>query len=233
VRLVAASLIAIALFGSDAAYAQRAIERDTGSNIPVPKRARIPESGSKAERGNVVMREFARCTIDRMPGKVATLLAMPLGREYDKAMRQVVSEECLSAGEISFKPILLRGALFTELWQRRMLAESKGKTWGPVLPAYDLSAPIADAGAETKQQQGLLWFADCIVKRDRPAANDVIVRQVGSSAQDEAYARLMPDLGPCLPQGQQVKFSKPILEGVLAEALYRAPAATSTEAGIQ
>ena len=91
-----------------------------------------------------------------------------------------------------------------------------------------LSAPIADADAETKQQQGLLWFADCIVKRDRPAANDVIVRQVGSRAQDEAYARLMPDLGPCLPQGQQVKFSKPILEGVLAEALYRAPAAASS-----
>jgi hypothetical protein len=232
VRLIAASLLAVALFGGDAAYAQRAIERDTGSNIPVAKRAQIPERGSKAQRGNVVMREFARCTIDRMPGKVATLLAMPLGPEYDKVMRQVVTDECLSTGEIRFKPILLRGALFTELWQRRMLAESKGKAWAPSLPAYDLSAPIGDADAETKQQ-GLLWFADCIVKRDRPAANDVIVHQVGSKAQDEAYARLMPNLGPCLPQGQQVKFSKPILEGVLAEALYRAPAAVSTETGIQ
>jgi hypothetical protein len=222
-----------AAFCSDAAYAQRSVEIDTGSNIPVPKRARVPERGSMAERGNIVMREFARCTIDKKPGKVAALLAMPLGGEYDKAMRQVVTDDCLSAGEIRFQPILLRGALFTELWQRRVLAESKSKPWGPALPAYDLNAPMVDADAKAQLQQSLLSFGDCIVKRDRPAANDVVVRQVGSKSQDEAYARLMPDLGPCLPQGQQVKFSKPILEGVLAEALYRAPAATSTEAGIQ
>ena len=232
IRLGALLLVAAGVLGAPA-HAQRAYEKETGSNIPIPKRAQIPEKGSDAEQGRVVMAEFARCTLDREPAKVAKLLGQPLGHAYVAAMQDLVSDECLAAGQITFQPILLRGALFTELWRRRVIAEAKGQTWEPVLPVYDLSTPITDPDPAVQRQAGLLWLGDCIVKRDRAAANDVVVRPTASKAQSEAYSRLIPNLSPCLPQGQQVTFSKPILEGALAEALYRAPAAPKIESGAQ
>jgi hypothetical protein len=154
---------------------------------------------------------------------------MPLGPEYSRALTKMVGPDCLWDGELRFKAIIIRGAMFTELWRRRVIAESRGKPWGPVLPAYVFADVPMDASPAIKQQAALLWLGDCIVKRDRAAASEVLLQPIGSKAQRQAYTRLNPNLGPCLPEGMKLTFSKSILEGALAEALYRAPTAEVKE----
>ena len=235
-KLLATLLIGAACVAGAPAHAQREVERTTGSNIPVPKRGRIPDSVSysEADRGRIAAAGVARCIVDSAPDKVKTALSLPFGKELNKTLAALAAEDCLSTGEVHYSATLFRGALFAELWRRRVAAEAKGQSWGPALDAYDPSLPVAaDADPATKQQLGLLWFADCIVKRDRAAANDVVVRPIASKEQAEAYTRLIPNLSPCLLQGQEVKFSKPVLEGVLAAVLYRAPAAPKTVSGVQ
>lgn len=230
-RAVAPIAMLSTLLASSLAAAQSKFEYNPGSGIAVPKRAAIPDRGSKAERGRIALLQFARCTIDRSPRQVTAALSMPLGPDYYSALGRLASDDCLSSGELRFHPILLRGALFAELWSRRAEASKKGRSWGPVLPTYDLNATIDSSSLEVARQQMLLRFADCVIKRDRSAVDDVVRLPVGSKEQAAAYVRLRPHLGTCLQQGSQIVFSKSNLQGILAEALYRAPTADVTDAG--
>ena len=70
-------------------------------------------------------------------------------------------------------------------------------------------------------QYALLYLADCVIKRDAQDAGDVVLLPTASKAQEASFKKLIPNLGPCLVQGQKIAFSKPIIEGILAEVLYR------------
>lgn len=206
-------------------FAQRATESE--NLFQVPKRAVISdEQGySVADRGRIAMAQFARCVVDRRSAQLQRVLSMPLGPQYDRQLNSMATDQCLGNGQLSFNAVLFRGALFAELWRRRAAADRDGQKWGPVFDSINWSTPIADdATASVKVQFALQLFADCIVKRDRPTASEVVLLPIASKAQNDAYARLTPILGSCLPKGQQVKFNKPTLEGILAEVLYRSPA---------
>jgi len=168
-----------------------------------------------------VLSEFARCVADRSPARVTSALSLPISIAYSRAMKNMASDECLSSGMMHFNIQLFRGALFSELWRRRVAAERKGRPWGPVLPPFDVNSPDEETYAEAQQQRELLSFGDCVVKRDRTDASDILTLPIASREQRDAYRRLIPHLDPCVSQGTQITFSKPILEGALAEALYR------------
>lgn len=67
----------------------------------------------------------------------------------------------------------------------------------------------------------LLYFGGCVVKRDMQDARSVVLLATASKEQNVALKQLIPNLGACLMQGQKIAFSKPIIEGILAEVLYR------------
>ena len=215
-------VLTVALMTVSPAMAQRQVEAQSGSLIGVPKRARFPEvSGlSAVDRGRVVMAQFARCTVDRSRSRVDRVLAMPIGKAYWREMSALSSPECLAHGGIKFKSDVMRGALFTELWQRK---EAEGGV-DTALRRVDASA---DDGGPGQMNAYMLQFADCVIAADRSAVVSVLKAPTASSAQNEAYKSLLPRLGPCFPSGGKLTLSKPILEGVLAEALYRGPAALS------
>ena len=221
------SLAAVALVATSvSAFAQREKEVQSGSLVAVPKQAVISDEHgySVADRGRVAMAQFARCVVDRRSTKLQSVLTMPIGPQYEKVLKAMATDHCLANGQMSFHFTLFRGSIFAELWRRRVAADRNGQKWGPVLDPVDLTTPIdANAVASAKVQFALQLFAECIVKRDRRAASDVVLLPIASKAQSEAYSRLSPSLAPCLPKGQQAKFSKPMLEGILAEILYRSP----------
>lgn len=173
------------------------------------------------------MAQFARCVVDRRLGQVQRVLSMSVDSQhdqYDKQLNSLATDQCLGNGQLTFNSSLFRGALFGELFRRRVAAEREGQKWGPVIAPIDLTAPLAaDATTRFKIELALQLFANCIIRRDRLAASDIVLLPIASKAQSEAYTKLSPILGSCLPNGQQVKFTKPALEGVLAEALYRSP----------
>ncbi|WP_314375571.1 hypothetical protein [Sphingomonas paucimobilis] len=205
------------------AVAQRQMEADTGSLAPVPRRARISDAPSVSEkdRGRITMAQFVRCTVDRKPTNVARITSLPADKLGGVEFAKAADEDCLLAGEIRFKPILMRGALFVELYRRRQAAEQRHIEWRlPVVP-FDVQTPVDPTNEELATQMALLAFAKCVIDRDPATARAVVMGPTVSKVQDTAINALVPNLGPCLPNGQKITLSRNILEGALGEVLYR------------
>lgn len=221
-RTLASVAVALASVATPAS-AQRATEAETGSLIPIPQRARIPEQGSMkdANRIRITMAQFARCVVDREPRRVEQTLALPFGTPFDHAVVALATSECLDSGQIRFKAVAIRGPLFTELYRRRAIAERSRQAWGPVLAKINFAALAATTDASVQQYLGLVAFGDCVVGRDAEAARRVVLAPTASDAQDRTITAITPNLGPCIVQGTTLRFGKQVLEGVLAEVLYR------------
>ena len=196
---------------------KRETEAQSGSNILVPKPAYIPETGSDIVRARVTIVEFARCVIDRNSRGVERALALPLGDASDVALSRLASDHCLESGTARIPSAVLRGAIFINLYRRF----DKKKIATIALPALDFTH-LESAGSSLDMfELGVLAFGDCVVKRDPALARAVVLAPTASAGQDEAFKDLAPNLGSCLLKGQSLAFSKPVLEGVLAEVLYR------------
>lgn len=217
--LLAASLILTS--GAVLPAAQRATEPGWGSNVPVPRAARVPDdpNKNKRQRGWVVMGEFARCLVDRHPTRLASALAVIDTPAFRPAALKLASDECLGGGMISFNLNGLRGPLFVELYRRKAIAEASGRVWGPPVARIDLAAKPEDVAA--KRHFALLAVSDCVVGKDRAAAAAIVRAPSVSRAQDAAITAIKPTLGGCLPKGVEVRLGKESLEAGLAEVLYR------------
>ncbi|MDQ2893598.1 MAG: hypothetical protein M3R64_11000 [Pseudomonadota bacterium] len=223
IRVALFAVCMIAWVGS--ASGQRKVESDTGSHIAIPQRARIPDAPGLTvdDRARIAMAEFARCTVDRRAIAMRRVLSLPIEKLDGSVWMPLADTECLASGEMRFQPRIMRGALFSELVRRRAVETARGGAWTfPVMP-YDAVALADPANRVTQLDAALLAFADCVVKRDPVGAQAVIVAPTATEAESVAIAALAPNLGPCLPAGQTIKLSRSILEGAVAEILYRVP----------
>lgn len=222
-------LIAIALgLASLSVGAQAQTETDTGSLIPVPKRARIQEDAKdQVDAARVTASDFARCVVARNPKGVARAIGLPPGPAASTAMTALATSECLDSGEMTIPQRLMRGAIFVELYRVR---ESKKVNIAPPQP-LDLDNPILPEFQQDRMRYALLYFGGCVVKRDERDARGIVLLKTASPAQNDAFKAILPNLGPCLVSGQKIAFSKSIIEGILAEVLYRGTVGPATGAG--
>jgi hypothetical protein len=214
------------------ANAQRKTEADTGSSIPIPLRARLPDRPglSAADRGRIAMAEFARCTVDRREAGVVRMLNLPAEKVLPGSFAGLADDECLASGQMKFRPMLLRGALFVELYRRRNAAMMRQVAWRMPVVRFDANAPVDPASETPAVEMGLLAFAECVAKRDPVNAKAIVVGPTVSKAQDAAFAAITPNLGPCLFADQKITLGKIYLEGALGEVLYRGSAASADTA---
>lgn len=205
------------------ALGQRQVESDTGSAIPVPRRARISDASGLSDqaRARKTLAEFARCTVDRKMKQVSAVAARPVDKLNDSHFVKIADDECMSSGEMRMKPMLMRGALFVELYRRRDQAKRRGGSWSLPAVAFDERAQVDTANGALALEVGLLSFASCVIRHEPETTKAVVLKPAASKEQDAAFAALAPHLGQCLPSGQNIKLSKPILEGALGEVLYR------------
>ena len=59
------------------------------------------------------------------------------------------------------------------------------------------------------------------MRRNPTAARALIFTDPTTKAEGTAIGALMTDVGPCVPEGQQIKLSKPSLRSLLSYSLYR------------
>lgn len=210
-------------------WGQDSTELDTGSHIPVPRRARIVSSNlSQADNNRVTMSDFAKCVVARNPVAVARGLPIMIkGEQRQNILSGLATPQCLEDGQMSVPPRLMRGALFVELY--RLYALRKKVIFAPA--PLQLDEPLLPENRADPVEAGLLAFGDCVVKRDEVTARHVVVSPTASAEQNAAFKVLIPNLGPCLIAGQKITFSKPIIEGVLAEVLYREALSPIVQAG--
>ncbi len=217
---LASLALCVAVFGiSVPASSQK--ETDLGSRISRPKRAETPDLGyTKEESSRITFREFARCTFAKSPAKVASILMEPPGSDPKTLGNLASRSDCLSGGILTFNSMLFRGALFGEMYRVRQ--KSPDRAWTYPVPPIDLeNVPGAQSPDDVKVNYFLMDMSDCLYKKDPEAVKAVVMEPTASKTQKAAFDRVIAQLGPCVPQGLTMKFSRSIIETTLGEYLYR------------
>ena len=223
-RVAVAFSVAASLCGS--AMAAGPMEEETGSHISRPAPAEIPLSRmSETDQARATIIAFSQCIVLSHRSAVEQALAIPpLDKQASRALGALAGSDCLRYGELSMRTTMLRGGIYAALYR---IDFAKGAAAIADRP-LDFSADVQ--GAVTPDAQQYLWlrqFADCVVRADPADARTLVLSPVASSAENASFAALAPHFNGCAVQGMTLTFSKVILSGLVAEALYREAKAAS------
>jgi hypothetical protein len=172
-----------------------------------------------------VMFRMGYCAVRDDPAHARMLFATPPGsKEEARILHSLAAERCQVVGlglpYLEVDRQLLRGVIAEAVLDdsRKM----KGTVDPAAAPFGSLSAEaIASLDAKGRASLAGLDFAQCIVATSREGVKALLNTSPTWDEQDKAIEQLQPYLGPCLPQGAEVSFSKLVLRGLLAEAAYR------------
>jgi hypothetical protein len=197
-------------------WAQR--EAPTGSNILRARPAEAPDTLGTAEAGRVALPEFAACLVDHDRPDVERIIAGFPDDKQSKALNRLAGDECLASGELTVTDRLLRGALYAELYRRSFTDRAPSIADATVDWSTDAAGqPAEEAGLYVALRQ----FAQCLVQKHSGESRQLMFVPPRSHREDDALRAMTPDMAPCLVQGAQIRFSKDVLEGLIAEVLYR------------
>ena len=175
------------------------------------------------------MNDYSACIVRGWRRATEDYLRLVPGTEQSRrATMKLAKDTCLSRGQLKFNSPLFRGGLFEALY-----AMDFGRSAPPgVAAAPAIAYPtVADPNppAAAKVYPVLIAFADCVARADPAAARQLILSRVASASETTAFTSLMPRLRGCLPTGSELKFSRPMLRGYIAESLYRLSSAVAPD----
>ncbi|CAN5307862.1 hypothetical protein BH09PSE3_BH09PSE3_09230 [soil metagenome] len=194
--------------------------QETGTLI-THRATQMDGRGPNAAR--LTMRGFAQCIASRNPGRLQSLLAMPVGSPEATKLGDIIftreGDDCMSGGELHFTSTIIHGSYFEAMYLQRF-----GRT------VIDDFSTVKSSGyrdrytqpysAEATSAIGLEEYGECIVRKNPPAARILIGSIPGSSLETATFTEFAPVFGPCLSKGEKIAFSKTVLRGVMAEGLY-------------
>jgi hypothetical protein len=198
-----------------------AAAQDSGSLVKRFEPAQITENAVSPEvRARRALRDFAICTAQRSRAKTDRYLQQFQPEPETRLAKSLASSQCLWDGQLKMTWALFRGALYEAVYREDF---RKG-------PVADLqNAPVIDylAGAADREHPqarvygALRRLADCAVRADPAAALRLVATLDGTMAEADAFRTLVPRVSGCVVAGQELKFSRPMLRGLVAETLYR------------
>jgi hypothetical protein len=180
------------------------------------------------DQADKAMADFAKCVVSdaRLRSQAAAYArAIPAGSAFHAAGARMATPDCVpcSFGQVRmrFNAELFRAALFSALYQRDF-----GRV--PPLPSFDSVPPLVIAsefaGPEDAIPREIVFtrtVGDCVARADPAAAHRLVTTKVASADEKEALGAVVPRLAGCLAAGRQTAFSRSMLRGLLAEALYK------------
>lgn len=195
------------------------LEAPTGSNIVRPGPARGPAGAASAtDSGLVALPAFAACMIDHDQPAIERVIASFPDEREEKALWRLADSDCLSQGELRSTSRLLRGALYAELYRRSFSSRAPSLVSTSIDWVADAKGQLEAAAAN---YIALGQFAECLVLKHPEESRQLMLVPPRSQRESDALRAMMPDMGPCLAAGVEIKLSKPVVEALLAEALYR------------
>lgn len=170
---------------------------------------------SEGDRGRITARAFAECLLKRKPVWVDRLLGVPNPMSTRMLVRADM-DECLDGGSLSFKPDLMRGALFGAKYRSVYAVPGAAPTMTPAAEIFYAADRASDPNFYST-----LSIADCVVGKGPDVARKVVLTRPATPENNEAYRALLPNLTACMARGVTARISKANIDGFLAEALYR------------
>lgn len=214
-RWMAHIILATLLSSTTAALAQ-----ETGSLI-TRKPAQIDSRSKDTTRKTLEI--FSTCVLERSYGRAVKIVDMRVDTpDYAKQMKSISSgyDDCLSGGDFIIGDELFRGGLFRALYMREFKLDGPITFDPKILTGYRdrYPEPYSDAA---RSSIALVQFAECVTRVDGANVRLLVGSVASSSVETAAIQALAPKLGPCIAQGNQIRFSKSVLKGALAEGIYR------------
>lgn len=206
--------------------------------LAVPAAGQLAQTYDRA-RAEQAMADFARCVVSHRQRRQRAeqfLRTLPGDPTFQGAATNLSTSGCVptvAEGQtrMRFQPDLLRASLFSALYQR-----DYGRA-----PAADLRAVpplvIADEfnGPTASVPDSLVFtrtVSDCVARANAPAVHALLLTRISSREEQPALERVRPAVAQCLPAGRELRFSRSMLRGFLAEAMYKLRrAATASTAG--
>ena len=185
-------------------------------------------------RNSAMLSQFSRCVYNRSrEGSLALLQKTDYGFSdfaqvdltNDRAIRVYGFHDCLgrvasthrTGVQLRFSAGAMRQWLVQEAYFDRY---PENPTW--VRGGNMIGARSYPLSTDNPGVSGPMDFADCVVAADPFTADFFFRTTSGSDEEKRAIEALMPVLGPCFPQGQQVQLSPSLLRLWLGEALWHA-----------
>lgn len=205
--------------------------------FPTENPIRWPEnemSRVARERSNHLGDILSRCLWDRSNERSLNTLAQTdfgfnafeqIGIPSSEAARRFSFPTCMrrvannsSTGIIlRWSPLTLRGWLLQQAYFDRY---PDGPTW--LVPGASIAERVLPLSANDVGVIQAMDLADCMVATN-PVDADFLFRTARDSADEAgAVARLMPAITECVPEGQQIDFSRADLRAWLGEGLWHA-----------
>lgn len=194
------------------------------AGVPIDREAaRIDARELRSDRTNEarrVLADYARCVVARYGGRgdlLECFIEAPPGtRVAHRAGERLAGSACLANHELSFDPELFRGVIYEVLYRRDFAAS----------PVPDLTiVPVSTdsqigAHSESPRQLMLLrQYAGCVVRAAPDRARSLVLSGTTEADEEMAFTALRDPLSACLADGQ-LRFSRSMLRGLLAESLY-------------
>lgn len=209
------------------AHAQQWENRET--NRPGSRmRVRAPSDVSRlpnvspSERARLALNELALCRLEKDDAAFKKLMmeqpVPELAEEaYTKLALGNLADDCFIEGELRLTAPLYVGSVYVAL----LRTEYRRADRLPALTPIDYSSLADKNTAIGAQFIATRDFAQCVVMAGPAQSAALIFSRELSKSENEAFAAVAPQLGPCLPAGQKFTMSRSSLFGLLAEALYR------------
>ncbi|MDJ0277016.1 hypothetical protein QLH51_09435 [Sphingomonas sp. 2R-10] len=187
----------------------------------------------KTAEANRTMQMFADCVVARSSdrAKVDTLLRQPSdGPGLNAAGMALVRGECmpraLAKTEMRMPPTLMRAALFDARYRREF--GKRSVDLGNVAP---LVVASEFDGAPSPVDTYSRRLGDCVARREPAGARAFILSRANSDAENAAVNTLRPALAECVSKDNTLRLSRPMVRGIVGEALYKLSLAASANAG--
>jgi hypothetical protein len=167
----------------------------------------------------------------------ANVFAQCVARREGKTMRKALDHPFTSAEQSRaiqrtwkrFEGCLGNAREFDSLALSQILSAGGGAEWfvRSELKNVDLSSldGMTDEAIEKTAFRPRTLLEDlglCIVRRSPERARALIGTEPTTAAENAAFKAIVPDIGPCVTQGSELKLNTPNLRAVIAYALYRA-----------
>ena len=189
------------------------IDQNRGAVSSVSKRD--PQSAIRATNA------FGQCIAQRDHIRVRRALELPLAsNEQLSILRKSIDtfDECLGSSRefdtLTLPPLLFAGAAaewFVSVNRERIDLTSLAGMTDEALDKTDYK-PRTDL-----EDVGL-----CLVRRNPANALALVLTRPTSQEESAAVKAMIPDIGPCMPAGQEVQLNVPNLRAITAYAIYRA-----------
>ena len=172
------------------------------------------------------LHDFGTCLARDRSKAGALLAAVPGTAREGQVMVDLIKKGCPDIDEFTLDTALLRGIVAEAMFERDFGALD-ARARRPAVAVF--VAPSGDqlAGLPRGAQHsvGMIAYARCVLDQAPQQTMALFRTAPGSAGEGAAFSALGPTLGPCLPEGMKVEFTRPQLRGALAEAAYRAAAA--------